>query len=402
MFSLNVRARRSLASASLMAFAMSVSAEPLPSSSSYALDSMAPAGRWATKIELRANGYDQWYDNDGKRRDLDAAFDGVELNGAVFPSLALLGAGATLGSASIDTKAELRSFQLILAYGITGNLTAGTILPFVTTHAKVGFSVSGGNVGSNPAFDPGQPIGAANFPFAPVGGGAAAPLGTAGVKQLLTDPVYGYGYRPIENTTTTGLSDSTVGLLWRFHNDQASSAILGGGVRFGVAGGDDPDNLLDVPIGDGSTDIRLRVEYFRDLAAGFDLHLLAENFTQLPDHADMRVPQPGQPLATADSKERLRRNMGDYQEYDVELGRRWGDWRAAATWHLYKKGRDKYSSGRGTNTDTLEANTDVRADQWRAGTLPLPLILKLEMQETWGGRNFPDVRDFYLQAITFF
>lgn len=39
---------------------------------------------------------------------------------------------------------------------------------------------------------------------------------------------------------------------------------------------------------------------------------------------------------------------------------------------------------------------------WRAGALPLPLILKLEMQETYGGRNFPDVRDFYLQVTSFF
>jgi len=412
---LNVITRRMRCAPALLFLAAApASADQLPPVSNFALDSMAPAGRWATRIELRANGYDQWYDNDGKRRDLDAAFDGVELNGSVFPSLALLGAGATLGSASIDTKAELRSLQLILGYGIAEDLTAGIILPFVTTRAKVGFSVSGGNVGFNPAFDPGQPIGAANFPFAPVGGGATAPLGTGGVKQLLTDPIYGYGYRPIEDTETSGLSDSTAGLLWRFRTGPTSSAILGGGVRFGVAGGDDPDNLLDVPIGDGSTDIRLRMEYFRDLAAGFDLHLLAENFTQLPDHADMRVPQPGQLLATADSKERLRRNMGDYQEYDIEMGRHWGNWRASATWHRYRKGMDRYTSDKGTDTGMLEANTEVHANQWRAGvswsgidawragTLPLPLILKLEMQETYGGRNFPDVRDFYLQAITFF
>ncbi|TPW11892.1 MAG: hypothetical protein FD130_1886, partial [Halothiobacillaceae bacterium] len=124
----------------------------------------------------------------------------------------------------------------------------------------------------------------------------------AGVKQLITDPVFGYAYAPVEDSETTGLSDSTAGVLWRFHKDRQSSAQLGAGVRFGIAKGDNPDSLVDVPVGDGTTDIRLRLEYFRALAYAFDLRLLAENFTQLADHVEMRIPQPGQLLATADSK----------------------------------------------------------------------------------------------------
>lgn len=394
--------------------ALSARADSLPAASGHALDSMAPVGRWATRIELRMNSYDQWYDNDGKRRDLDAAFDGVKLDGAVFPALALLGSSATLGTSVLDTRAELQSMQMIFAYGLREDLTAGFILPFVKTRTRVNFSVAGGNVGFNPAFNPGMPIGPANFPFAPVGGGATAPLGTAGVKQLLTDPAFGYGYAPVEESETSGLSDPTAGILWRFYKDQQSSALFGAGMRFGLAKGDSPDSLVDVPIGDGSNDIRLRLEYFRTLDSRFDLHLLAENFTQLADHVEMRVPQPGQLLAVASSKERLRRDLGDYQEYDIELGRRWGDWRAAATWHLYTKGADRYSSDRGTDARVLETNTKVRADQWRASIswsginawrlhqIPLPLIIKLEMQETYGGRNFPKVRDFYLQLTSFF
>lgn len=375
---------------------------------------MPPAGRWAARLELRINSYDKWYGDDGGRRAFNAAYDGINLDGAVFPALALLGPGATLGTSGLDTRAELEAMQITLAYGLSEDVTAGVILPFVKTRTRVDFSVAGGNTGFNPAFNPGLPIGPANFPFAPVGGGAAAPLGTTGVKQLLTDPAFGYGYAPVETSTTSGLSDATVGMLWRYYKDQQSSALFGAGVRFGIARGDNPDSLVDIPVGDGSNDIRLRMEYFRDLGNDFDLHLLAENFTQLADHADMRVPQPGQLLAPASSKERLRRDMGDYQEYDVELGYRWGDWRTSATWHLYTKAEDRYHSDRGTDTRALEANTRVRADQWRAslswsgidawrqGTLPIPLIVKLEMQETYGGRNFPDVRDFYLQLTSFF
>lgn len=374
---------------------------------------MAPAGRWATRIELRVNSYDKWYDNNGNRQGFNAAFDGLDLDGTVFPALALLGSSATLGTSSLYTKAELEAAQIILAYGLGEDVTAGFILPFVKSRTHVDFSVAGGNTGFNPAFNPAQPMSPTNFPFAPVGGGVA-PLGTAGVKQLISDPVFGYGYAPVADNETSGLTDSTAGILWRYFKDQQSSALLGVGMRFGIAKGDNPDSLADVPIGDGSNDIRLRLEYFRDLGNDFDLHLLAENFTQLADHADMRVPQSGQLLAPAGSKERLRRNLGDYQEYDIELGHRWGDWRASATGHLYTKAADRYTSDLGTDTSVLEVNTKVRADQWRAsiswsgvnawqqGKIAMPLIVKLEMQDTYGGRNFPKVRDFYLQVTRFF
>lgn len=388
----------------LLFWMASAQADPLPAASSHSLDSMAPAGHWATRIELRTNSYDRWYDDNGRLQKFNAAYDGLNLDSAVFPSLALFGSGATLGATSLYTRQDLQALQIILGYGLREDITLGVILSFVKTRTRVDFSVAGGNVGFNPAFNPALPVGPANSPLALVGGGAPAPLGAAGVKKLLTDPAFGYGYAPIGDSETSGLSDSTVGVLWRYHRDQKSSALLGAGVRFGIARSDDPDNLTDVPIGSGSNDLRLRLEYYRDLGRDFDLRLLAENFTQLADHVVMRVPAPGQLLALASSKERLRRDLGDYQEYDVELGHCRGEWRASATAHFYIKGKDRYTSGRGTDTSALEANTNVRADQyragiswsginaWREGRMPLPLIAKLEMQDTYGGRNFPKVR----------
>jgi hypothetical protein len=70
--------------------------------------------------------------------------------------------------------------------------------------------------------------------------------------------------------------------------------------------------------------------------------------------------------------------------------------------------------GRWEDTTALEVNTDILADQWRAavswsgvegwrsGALPLPVIVKLEMQDTYGGRNMTDVRDVYLIVTALF
>jgi hypothetical protein len=337
----------------------------LPAASLHALDAMAPAGRWAGRLTLLRNSYNQKYDNDGRRVDLDTGYDGLDL--------ATLGLAGTL---NLDTDVVTEYGELMFGYGVTENLTVGAIIPFARTTNHVRMSVDGG-------------------------------IGTAGLQSVLTGPL---GYDPLETTASSGLGDPTLGALWRFHKRENDSAILGFGVRFGVSPEDDPDNLVDVPPGDGSTDLRYRLEYFRDLGQGFDLRLLAEYQVQLADEVTLR---PGNPLTTPVS-ERLDRNLGNYWEYDLELGKSVGDWRVSATWHRYQEEPDRYTSKIGADTSFLMANTDTLADQyrigltwsgiraWQAGRLPLPLIVKLEVQDAWRGRNFVDVRDVYLRVTSFF
>lgn len=389
------------------------SSSVVPVSAGFGLDSMAPEGHWAARLELRTNSYNARYDNNGKRQDLDAAFDGVNLDASIFPALALFGPGASLGTTALNSRVESQFTILTLGYGLTPNLTLGAILSYNYARTEAQFAVSGGNVGFNPAFNTAQAIGATNFPFAPAGSVVPAMNG-ASLQNILGSPAFGYGYKPIQTTTTEGVGDPTLGVLWRFHQSERDSLVLGLGVRFGIAADDDPDNLLDVPPGDGSTDIRARLEYFRDLGAGFDLHVLADYNIQMEDTVTLRVPAQGQLLALANSKEKLQRNLGDYYETDFELGYRISDYRFAATWHRYEEGKDTYSSKQGSDTRSLEANTHTLADQyrlsaawsgvsaWQAGKFPLPLILKLEMQDTFAGRNFVDVRDIYLQITALF
>lgn len=339
--------------------------DTLPSATLHALDGMAPAGRWAARLTVLGNGYDRRFDDNGRLVDLDAGYDGLDL--------------ATLGLAgrlNLDTEVATEFTELMFGYGVTEDLTVGAIVPYVRTRNRVAVSVTGG-------------------------------IGDAGLQAVLTGPL---GYKPLRTSTSSGFGDPTVGALWRFHKSENDSAILGFGVRFGVSPADDPDDLVDVPPGDGSTDLRSRLEYFRDLGQGFDLRLLAEYQVQLPDEVTLR---PGNPLTTA-TKERLERDLGDYWEYDIELGKRFGDWRVSATWHRYREEPDRYTSKIGTDTRFLSANTDTLADQyrvaltwsgiraWQQGKLPLPLIVKLEMQDAFAGRNFVDVRDVYLRVTSFF
>lgn len=393
--------------------ATAVADEPVTGAALHALDSMPPARRWAVRLELRSNRYDERFDANGDELGVASRYDAIELNSAVFPSLALFGPGASLGTTRAYSEVRTRSATLTMGYGVTDDLTLGFILPYNIIEHRIDFGVGGGNVGLNPGFNPAAPIGPGNFPFAPVGPGVA-PLDADGLNQILSNPAFGYGYRPIQSATTHGFGDPTVGGLWRFYENGGDSAVLGLGLHIGIADEDDPDNLVDIAPDDGTDDVEVRLEHFRRLSERWDLRLLARHQEQFSQHVERRVPAPGELLPTAASKERLKYDAGDFQEFDVELGRTAGDWRGSVTWHRYQKEADRYTSDRGTDTGALSADTKARADQWRAGISysgirawqagrwPLPLVIKLEMQNTYDGRNFPKVRDIYLQFTSFF
>ncbi len=400
----------------LLWFSSLAAASPVELSNSvlHGLEFIAPQDRWAIRIELRQNGYDEIYDQHGNKQALGSELNQVNLNSSVFPDLAVFGAGATLGNTTFSAKVETKRAELTLGYGVTRDLTVGVIVPYGEVKTTAQFSVSGGNIGFNPLFDPSQPPSATNPALLPVGAGAVEPLTTEGVQQILSEPAFGLAYRPLGSTRSKGFGDPTLGLLWRFYHSGKDSLILGTGLRFGVAREVDADDLLQVPIDDGSTDYRARLEYYRDLSAGFDLKLATEYTYQFADHVTRRVPAAGSLLAAASSKETLERKLGNYWEYDIGIGKAFSDWRIAATWHRYAKSADTYHSALGTNTASLQANTELYANQWRAsvswsgirswqeGKLALPLIIQLELQQTYAAKNFPDVRDLYLQLTSFF
>ncbi|OYY94326.1 MAG: hypothetical protein B7Y41_08385 [Hydrogenophilales bacterium 28-61-23] len=324
--------------------------------SAHALDGMAPAGHWAARLTLLRNSYDRRYDDREQRVDLDA-----EAN----VSLAAFGA-------RLDSEVTTEFVELLLGYGVTENLTLGVIVPYARTTSRLTLT-------------------------------EAAPGTIATVLG-------GLGYnKPLSTRAVSGFSDPTLGALWRFHQREHDSAVAGFGLRLGVAKADDPDDPADLPPGDGSTDLRFRLEYFRDLGGAWDLRLLGEHQVQLPDEVVMR---PAGPFSSG--KEKLKRDLGDYQEFDIELGKVWGDWRVSGTWHRYQEAPDRYRRMDGTALPALSANTDTVADQyrlgvtwsgvraWRAGKLFMPLIVKLELQDAFQGRNFVDVRDIYLRVTGLF
>lgn len=399
---------------SMSLFSQILHAEGIATASRHALAPIAPEGKWIIQMEARNLSYNSMYDNDGKNRALGSDYNAIALDAAVFPLLALFPAGSSLGTTSLSAKTSIRRGQITMGYGLTENLTVGVISSFGQNKTSVNFSVAGGDVGWNPLYNPAVPVGIANIPFAPVGGGAAQAMTTADINNILSNPAFGYEYQPIQDTTVTDMGTVILGALWRFYEGEHDSLVAGFGVRKSFAGENDPDNLFDVPLDDGSTDIIAQVEYYRQIASVFDVRLMVKRTFQMSDQVTSRVIVPGGVLALASSKEVLDRNMGDFWEYDIELGASYENWRISGTWHRYLKKADHFYSARGQDVSSLIRNTAHRADQWRVAIswsgvdawmqkkIAMPVIVKLEMQDTVRGRNMGDLRDYYLIMTTFF
>jgi len=386
----------------------------ISAASRHALVYIAPKGKWIVQMEAHDISFSNTYDHAGNKTAFGSEFSGINLNSKVFSPLAIFGPAASLGTSSLAAQVDVQVAQVTMGYGLTEDITLGIISNFGQSKTSVDFSVAGGNTGWNPLYNPLAPITPANFPFAPVGGGALKAMTATDINSILSNPAFGYGYKPVQSTKVRDLGTVLFGALWRFYKGEYGSLVAGLGVRKSFAGENDPDNLLDIPIDDGSNDVVARIEYYGQIASIFDARLMVKRTFQLSDRVTSRVAAPGQMLALAASKEVLDRNMGDIWEYDVEVGVSYESWRLSATWHRFLKKADHYFSARGQNVASLIQNTAQRTDQWRAGIswsgvdawlnheISVPLIIKLEMLDTPGGYNTNAVRDYYLVVTSFF
>lgn len=347
----------------------------------YSTEFLAPKGVWAVDVNFINASVSSRYDRDGNKQPLLNALP-APLDSELFPLLPPL---ASLGTVSGNLKYRTRVTDVTAGYGFTDDLSAGFKIPFGESCSDVSLSVAPGNVGFT-----------STGGIAPVGAGGL-PLDDAGLNALLTSQ---FGYTQVGSNCVDGVYGATAGVAWRAYDGQYDSLILLPGIRFGSLDDQhDPDNLFQPIIDDGSNDIILRADYYRDLRNSLDLVVQFEYDIQLEDKQTMRIPNSTLPLAS--SKEKLKRDLGDYFIFDVELGYRfWQDQlRIFAAYYHRNKDGDKYSSPTGRSTQFLEQGTtlvdhEIRAGiyydgvpAWRQGKLPLPLRLELNHWKSTGGQN---------------
>ena len=162
----------------------------------------------------------------------------------------------------------------------------------------------------------------------------------------------------------------------------------------------DPSNFLDVPIGNGQTDVELAV--FQDVRMSNVFMLLASAYygAQLSDDVNLRVGPPDQPFALASTLSTVERDLGNYFaarfapqlliSHVMALG---------AEYNFWHKGSDRYTLlvGGVPTADPLEVETSQTRhmlgvgayyrtqDLWEDGRTSLPIEVAIIYQTALTG-----------------
>src|SRR5262249_29155846 len=126
----------------------------------------------------------------------------------------------------------------------------------------------------------------------------------------------GFGFKRFESWSSTGVGDIELLAKYQLLNQASWRFAVAGGVRLPTGRVDDPDNLTDLPFGDGQTDIITR--FYLDYLGipQLLLNLTLRYDIQLPDKQEKRIPDNVNRPITA-NKENVRRNLGDILEVEL-------------------------------------------------------------------------------------
>jgi hypothetical protein len=151
---------------------------------------------------------------------------------------------------------------------------------------------------------------------------------TAGEAQALftsADAPFGLGIDAIRQVERSHIGDieASVKVLAfdSFRGRPSGFAVrtaIGGAYRFATGQEDNPDDLFDIPTGDGQADVELRTAFDMRMVQRVVLSVRGRYTIQLPDDVLARIPSgPADIFPPAFSAQRVDRNLGDIVEIDA-------------------------------------------------------------------------------------
>ncbi|HEY0970281.1 MAG TPA: hypothetical protein VGE02_04810 [Gemmatimonadales bacterium] len=208
----------------------------------------------------------------------------------------------------------------------------------------------------------------------------AAPPTLADYERVLADPSFVLNYGSLTSRSRYGVGDVEIGarlLLVDGFGEAAAAATTTRSprlratatalVRLGTGATDDPNDLLDVGIGDGQHDVELGL--VSDLAIGRAFVTVGARYgVQMSGDVDLRVPAAGEVLPPAASLTTASRDPGDYLE--VEVTPRWAFGRHIAIGAQYRyrsKGADTYGGLDEVAAEALGRGTEAHEHRLGAG-----------------------------------
>jgi hypothetical protein len=360
------------------------------------------------------------YDKDGDAVPIAQDFN-RDLDSTVFPGLApldpLVGGTANIGRSVAEFTLLYEWFDFTLAYGITDRLLVGMNVPYrhSKNDVKAHMDSSDANVGKNAALNTLAPL------YVP----GTVPLSTKDVQNIMgpgldingdgTIEIPGYGYKRVKTWTGDAIGDTQVLAKYSFVSNERWRLAAAGGLRLPTGEQDDPDSFVDVPSGDGQTDILVRA-YIDFLGIrNICLNGVARFDVQLPDEKRVRVP-PSVHMPITRYKEEVSRNLGDVLE--LEIAGTYSFTSALSAGLRYRFTRKFKDSVNGTQSHafyrSLENETDYNSQigfvfvgfstiqLFKEKKFPVPLGLQLEYRNRFAGTNGQTKSEYLAGTVNVF
>lgn len=269
------------------------------------------------------------------------------------------------------------------------------------------------------------------------GPAGATIAGSADILRILTDPVFGLQVEPIATRARTSLGDIEVGALLQLLNTVRRDtlqrygtgvrAAVGATFRLGTGRADNPDDLVDIPSGDGQNDVELRTQWDLLLGSRFSLGFGGRYVLQLPDKEVVRITEPHQPFAAYWRRQEVDRDLGDVIDAQVTprigLG---GFFSLMGQYRVRRKAEDRYTGRFNVTNDLgepvmldaaiLDAETEQRENRVSIGLgystltsvarrrarIPLEIFLQYGESIRGSGGKTPRVNVGVMQVRVYF
>ncbi|MHC4310578.1 MAG: hypothetical protein ACYSSN_11585 [Planctomycetota bacterium] len=401
----------------ILSFVMSLGFCMLLTSASHADNAdVLPKGVWRLRVDSKLYlPVDRQFNDDGEEEDVAEDFN-ANLDSTVFPALQAVEAAfglpagsATIGRSKVDIEYNFYLFDFFVERGLTDRLAVGIKIPYwhTKTHVDAELDSSSATVGKTAI---GTGLGA---PIAPLAGPFpdTVPLTTEDVQQLLgpgldtnndgTVDIPGFGYKRVETQTNSGLSDIEAGLKYQYLKTEDLRLALLGAVRFPTGEEDDPDDLMDYPLGEGAYGLLFHLNNSYVGASNLVIDLTFKYEVILEHKQEVRVQESvDQPIVPEENKETVDINPGDIIRIEPSLAYEFLKGASLiAEYEFGYRSKANVSGDRGLNYSSLEEESDFKEHVIKVGLsystiplyaekkFPLPLSAYVLYRNRFAGQN---------------
>jgi hypothetical protein len=313
----------------------------------------------------------------------------------------------SLGQMNAEMKGDVSVIAPIFSYGITERLTLAIAVPYYSAHMAVDLGFESTATAQDFVNQLSTPLNNQLTSARDAGGKLNNAVGD------LDDKLVANGFSPLREWEGKGVGDITLAGKYLLSDASILKFATMNGVVLPTGKVDDPNNLIDIPFGDGTLDVFASLISDQVLGLGFSINEFGKYTYQQPTIIEKRM---------ADGDEKIEvetRNVayklgdkidaGSSFQYEPQFGLV-----AAVGYSYFKKFGDHFDGPSASIRETLSGNSAQESTHFEGklgysgvpafqrGSIPVPFSTTIEYKKHIASKNMPTSDLVTLETAVFF